>query len=251
MHKETDDTEASALRIKAYPQRIQTLILSLLIVITLLAVAIWASIVLSPPENHIGLRGSLLLGIGMTVLVLVIAIYRFGATVAENARTLELESIEQRFKGAPDRTQYVSEKARIKLESYLDRNLTQISWMYGTTLGVMALGFSIVVAGLYMASGEKPNFPVSVVASASGVLISFIGGSFLVLSRSVVSQSKNYVAILERINAIGMAKAVIDSIPIEQQDIKNQAKAHLAQQLLALYGTAPPPHAEDAASDKP
>jgi hypothetical protein len=103
----------------------------------------------------------------------------------------------------------------------------------------MVCGFGFILYGLYYAFQSSEKLPVSIVASASGVLISFIGGSLLVIYRSVLAQSKDYVVILERINAVGMAVQVIASIPESETELKNQTTAELARQLLSLYAAKP------------
>lgn len=92
--------------------------------------------------------------------------------------------------------------------------------------------------GIYQAFQAPDKLGVSIVASASGVLVSFIGGSFLLIYRSILEQSKDYVTVLERINAVGMAVQVIASIPDSGQDLKNKTTADLAKQLLGLYAAS-------------
>jgi hypothetical protein len=125
------------------------------------------------------------------------------------------------------------------LENYLDRNLAQVRSIYWLTVFVMICGFGFVLYGLYYAFQSAEKLPVSIVASASGVLISFIGGSLLLIYRAVLAQSKEYVIVLERINAVGMAVQVIASIPDSVPDLKNQTTADLARQLLTLYAAKP------------
>ena len=55
----------------------------------------------------------------------------------------------------------------------------------------------------------------------------------------MLAQSKDYVVVLERINAVGMAVQVIASIPESDADLKNKTTAELARQLLTLYATRP------------
>ena len=102
--------------------------------------------------------------------------------------------------------------------------------------------------GLFQASQNPEKLPVSIVASASGVLISFIGGSFLLIYRSILAQSKEYVTVLERINAVGMAVQVISSIPEASSELKHKTTAELAKQLLGLYANpqTPKPDSNDA-----
>lgn len=168
--------------------------------------------------------------------------------VDQQAREQKIETVEERLRAHPERPQLAWDLARVKLENYLDRNLSQVRSIYWLTLIVMFCGFGFVMYGLFQASQNPDKLPVSIVASASGVLISFIGGSFLLIYRSILAQSKEYVTVLERINAVGMAVQVIASIPEANADLKSQTKAELAKQLLSLYATSPPPHANAKSS---
>src|SRR5512147_339082 len=67
------------------------------------------------------------------------------------------------------------------LENYLDRNLSQMRSIYWLTLLAMVGGFGFVIFGLYQASQYPEKLPVSIIASASGILVSFIGGTFLLI----------------------------------------------------------------------
>jgi hypothetical protein len=103
----------------------------------------------------------------------------------------------------------------------------------------MACGFAFILFGLYRAFDDPAKLNVAMVSSASGVIISFIGGSFLLVYRSILASAKDYVTVLERINAVGMAVQVIGNIPDASTELKQGAMADLAKQLLSLYGTNP------------
>nr|WP_314577870.1 hypothetical protein [uncultured Pseudomonas sp.] len=174
----------------------------------------------------------------VTVVVstsMVLGVLAYLEFLAGEAAEEKIRDVEQRVREHPEKPQYAWDLARVKLESYLDRNLSQVQSIYWLTLIVMLCGFGFVSYGLYQVSENSEKLAVSVVASASGVLISFIGGSFLVIYRSILAQSKDYVSVLERINAVGMAVQVIATIPESDLDLKNKGKAALAVQLLKLY----------------
>ena len=170
-------------------------------------------------------------------LGIVVASYQ--KTVEEKAQQTKIADVEEQVREHPDRPQLAWDLARVKLESYLDRNLSQVRSIYWLTLFVMFFGFGLVVYGLTEAFDAPTKLSVSVVSAASGVIISFIGGSFLLIYRSILAQSKEYVTVLERINAVGMAVQVIASIPDESAQLKHQTTAELAKQLLSLYAAAP------------
>ncbi|KWN75037.1 hypothetical protein WM23_26815 [Burkholderia ubonensis] len=167
------------------------------------------------------------------------------------ARQEKVESVERRAAEHPEKPQLAWDVARTKLENYLDRNLAQVRSILWLTYLVMFAGFSLVLFGLYRALDAQNNLPVAVVGAASGVIITFIGGSFLVIYRSILEQSKGYVTVLERINAVGMAVQVLSNIPEEQAELKHKTTAQLATSLIQLYGEKPPLSATARRTRKP
>lgn len=184
--------------------------------------------------------------IGALAGLLAVGVAAYQGLAEQEAREQKIETVEQRLREHPEKPQLAWDLARVRLESYLDRNLSQVRSIYWLTLVVMLCGFGFVSYGLFQTSQNPEKFPVSIVASASGVLISFIGGSFLFIYRSILAQSKEYVTVLERINAVGMAVQVIATIPEESKELKSQSKAELARQLLTLYAQSSSPNAGDA-----
>ncbi|MGZ9712612.1 TRADD-N-associated membrane domain-containing protein [Glaciimonas sp. GNP009] len=216
-----------------------TLILIVVLVLSATLISALAQL-LGVDKKIIGIfAATLALAAGIALL----GVLSYQSLVDQQVREEKIETVEERLREHPERPQLAWDLARIKLENYLDRNLSQVRSIYWLTLIVMFCGFGFVMYGLFQASTNPDKLAVSIVASASGVLISFIGGSFLLIYRSILSQSKEYVTVLERINAVGMAVQVIASIPDTNSDLKSQTKAELAKQLLSLYAMSPPSHA--------
>lgn len=163
------------------------------------------------------------------------------ASFERAAQSVKIEAVEQRVREHPEKPQLAWDLARTKLESYLDRNLSQVRDIFWLTLVVMIAGFCLIVYGLQQSFSHPAASSVSIVASASGVLISFIGGSFLLIYKSILAQSKEYVSVLERINAVGMAVQVLASMSDESAAIRDKSTAELSKQLLAMYATTSAP----------
>lgn len=176
--------------------------------------------------------------LGVMASVLAVAVW-YSEARARRESEQKIAVIEERALEHPEKPQLAWDLARAKLESYLDRNLSQVRSIYWLTLFVMGCGFGFVLFGLLKAFDSPEKLAVSIVASASGVIISFIGGSFLFIYRSILTQSKDYVSVLERINAVGMAVQVIANIPEESATLKHNTTAELAKQLLRLYAKEP------------
>lgn len=151
----------------------------------------------------------------------------------------KIESFAQKVRDNPGETQLAWELAQAKLESYLNRNLAQVRSIYWLTIFVMVVGFGFILFGLYRAFDSPERLPVAVVASVSGILISFIGGSFLLVYKSTLGQSKEFVSVLERINAVGMAVQILETIPDEKSDLRYTTTSELAKQLLNMYSDKP------------
>ncbi len=99
----------------------------------------------------------------------------------------------------------------------------------------MVVGFALILAGAYKRFVDPDHFRASILSSVSGVVVSFIGGTFLLLYKSTMAQAKEYVTILERINAVGMSVQILDSLEDTNSDLKDETTAAIARQLLYMY----------------
>jgi nitrate reductase gamma subunit len=155
----------------------------------------------------------------------------------EKIEKQKIEDVEERVRDNPDKPEYAWDLARRKLEGFLDRNLNQVTYIFWLTTLVMICGFGLILYGVIKAYSEPANFSVSVVSAASGVMLSFIGGSFLIVYRTTMTQAASYVNVLERINAVGMAVQIASSIPDSEEKIKEKTTSELAKALLLMYST--------------
>jgi hypothetical protein len=125
--------------------------------------------------------------------------------------------------------------ARAKLEAYLDRNLSQVRAIFWLTVCVMIVGFTLIVVGISLVYRDPLALNASVLSAVSGVIVSFIGATFLTLYKSTMAQAATYVAILERINAVGMSVQILETIKQDAGTLKEQTTADIAKQLLVMY----------------
>jgi uncharacterized membrane protein len=180
--------------------------------------------------------GWLVFGVGLFVLHFIAVQQQIQTNEVE---TQDLRAAKAKAQENPDRPEFAWDLARAKLERYLDRNLYEVRAIFFLTTLVMLGGFGLVVYGLLEAFAQPATFNVSIVSAASGVLLSFIGGSFMLIYRSVLTQSANYVAILERINAVGMAVQIASTVPENVSNLRAETTAALARALLVMYETKP------------
>jgi uncharacterized membrane protein (DUF485 family) len=176
------------------------------------------------------------IAVGLAVLMFVlVVVYRNAERNAEAAA--QIEEVEQRAREHPDQPRAAWDLARIKLESYLDRNLLQVSWIYFLVLLIMVAGFVLVGLGIWHVYAAPDNFKPSVLAAVSGVVVQFIGATFLLIYKSTMEQARDYVTVLERINAVGMSIQILESIEGAEPQMRNDARSQIARDLLRMYGT--------------
>jgi len=186
------------------------------------------------PENWGGSALVNVMAILAGVILVIVVVYRSAKNKA--AATAEYEAVEQRARENPDEPSAAWDLARIKLESYLDRNLSQVSWIFVLVLLMMSVGFAMVGIGIWRVYHDPQTFAAAIVASISGIVTQFIAATFLLIYRSTMAQAKEYVMVLERINAVGMSIQILQSIEGTEPQLRNSARAELAKDLLRMYG---------------
>lgn len=141
---------------------------------------------------------------------------------------------ESRVEAEPAKAKPAWDLARATLEAYFNRNLSQIASIFWLCMMVMIAGFGIIIWGITQAILSPNVLAPAIIASASGIIIEFIGATFLFIYRSTIQQAVNYSRTLERINSVGMAMQILDTMPDETktEDLKSQTKARLVELLV-------------------
>lgn len=176
---------------------------------------------------------AVVLAIGI-IIILVIRSYQ--SVQEQNDARQEIEKVEEVARNNPDKPKATWDIARIRLESYLTRNLSQVKWIFFWTVTVMIAGFVIIGYGILKVYESPTNFEPSVLVTIVGVVTELIGATFLIIYKSTMNQAKEYVNVLERINAVGMSVQILDSIDDSAKELQNTTRAELVKELLMLYG---------------
>jgi hypothetical protein len=170
-----------------------------------------------------------------SVVVLLRAISDFRSS-AERLETSEKEIADAVSKVAeqPEKAKPAWDLARATLEAYFNRNLFQIASIFWLSVFVMIVGFGIIVWGISYAVRLPTTLGPAAIASLSGLITEFIGATFLFIYRSTIQQAINYSRTLERINSVGMAMQILDTMPDNTQpdDLKSKTKATLVELLV-------------------
>jgi hypothetical protein len=148
----------------------------------------------------------------------------------------ELNRATARVQAEPERVKPAWDLARVKFELYIDRNLSQITYIFWLSVVVMLMGFAIILFGISRAfkpvatiDSAPTTISPAVLGTLAGIITEFIGATFLFLYRSTAQQAANYMRALERINSVGMAMQILDTISGEAGDLQDHTKAELVK----------------------
>lgn len=172
-------------------------------------------------------------GIIGLILQLIAVAYEQNLSNEKNAEII----VEQEKKVAdhPNEPKLAWDLARIKLESYLNRNISQVRSIFSLSVFVMIVGFGLIIYGSIMVFKDPKNLSGSIVVAIAGLIVNFIGATFLIVYKSVMEQAKDFVNVLERINAVGMSVQIIETIKDSHLQLKEETKAELSKKLIDLY----------------
>jgi Cyanobacterial TRADD-N associated 2-Transmembrane domain len=143
-----------------------------------------------------------------------------------------VQSAELKAEQEPDKARPAWILAQTKLEAYFDRNLQQVNQVFFVAILVMFVGFAFIVTGVALSFHEGKISATEIVASGSGIITEFIGATFMVIYRSTMAQANEFMSVLERINTVGMAVQVLDSIPEAETKLKSETRARIIELLL-------------------
>ena len=207
--------------------RIRPLLLVTLIVVIIAAIA--TLIILGGKYPDVMPR--ILLSVLVPMLAVAfgyVASHRAMAPVTTPERVREIEQLAER---EPTRSKYAWDLARVKLEAYFDRNLSQVNLIFWISVAVMFVGFVFVMLSLTFTQFNTDN-TTRLVGTAAGVITESIGATFMFIYKSTMEQARAFMTTLDRINAVGMAVQILDTIPDDAVDLKNATKVELVKALL-------------------
>jgi len=120
--------------------------------------------------------------------------------------------------------------ARLTLEKYWNANLQQNGLIFVASIAASGLGFLVTVFGAWRALSGA-NISASILTAVAGGVTQIIGATFLVIYRSTADQALAFTVTLERINSVGSAWTIVESMSNDTEDARmarDTAKANLA-----------------------
>jgi hypothetical protein len=183
--------------------------------------------------NQIWLILLFIFGVGFLISIASFSPIRFHSGSFEFYKE-QIAEAESNFQAQPEKVRPAWDLARVTLEAYFNRNLGQITAIFWLSVVVMLVGFGIIIWGITQALQSQNSLAPAAITAIAGIITEFIGATFLLVYRSTVQQGMDYSKTLERINAVGMAMQILDTMPdtTPQDDLKSKTKANLVELLV-------------------
>jgi hypothetical protein len=146
----------------------------------------------------------------------------------------KIDAAEAKVESQPEKIRPAWDLARITLEAYFARNLSQSNYIFWLSVGVMLVGFGIIAWSVTQAVGRPETMLPAIIAGVAGVITEFIGATFLFVYRSTIRESADYFRALERMTVVGMALTILDTMPdtAGPDDYKHSTKTRMIDTLV-------------------
>lgn len=89
--------------------------------------------------------------LGAIAAILTIGVVAYQHALDRTQAEKKIHEVEERFRENPKQTQAAWELAQTKLESYINRNLSQVRSIFWLTTVVMLFGFALITFGVFKA----------------------------------------------------------------------------------------------------
>lgn len=152
----------------------------------------------------------------------------------ERMSSKRIRLAELRVEKEPEKSKPAWDLARVTLESYFNKNLNQVTSIFWLSVFVMLIGFGIIIWGIVLTLQFPEGNLTPMITGMAGIITEVIGATFIFIYRSTMDQAGEYTKTLERINSVGMAMQILDTIPntAKSDSLKNSTKAKLVEGLM-------------------
>lgn len=101
---------------------------------------------------------------------------------------------------------------------YYERNLRSSGWLLMITACVIVAGICLIGYGIIIVYNDPEKLSYSAIPVLGGAVTTFIGSTLLVVNKSLMDQGKEYAESLQRVNNIGIALSILESISSDEKD---------------------------------
>jgi hypothetical protein len=153
-------------------------------------------------------------------------IYYYHTIIKQRELQAKQDALQRQVKEGKEASP-VWELAQLTLTKYYTRNLSQNNWIFYVSVSVMIAGFALVLYGIALAYDNPKNILVTTISAGSGVIVQFIGATFLVIYKSTISQSIEYTASLQKVSTVGTSIKILDSIKEDETEDMRKDKEYI------------------------
>lgn len=139
------------------------------------------------------------------------------------------EEIKKEEKEQPDKIKPTWEYGKVELMEQLEVTKKQIRITFWCSLIAIIFGLVLIFKIIITQNLDKD---ISILGIIGGVIVEFIGATFLFMYKSLISQLNENLKILERLNFVGIGIKILDTLESENKEEVNSAKMKLAQQII-------------------
>ena len=178
----------------------------------------------------------------VTIILLIFTISSFYIYMQAKAQAKKLEqrifeNIHKAEKGVesqPEKARPAWDLSRVYLDAYFNRNINQITYIFWFSVFVMFVGFGVIIWGVSQAIQFPTLIMPAGITVGAGIITDFVGTTFILIYRSTLNQALSYTKALERMNTVGMAMQILDTMPDEAKsdNLKDKTKAILVELLV-------------------
>jgi hypothetical protein len=153
----------------------------------------------------------------------------------------KLEAAVAKIEKHPEKARPTWDLATVTLNTYFNRNLAQITYIFWLSIGAIIVGFFVILWGVVQSVANPVVIAPAIITVSAGVVTEFLGATFILIYKSAIQQAVGYAEALERINSVGMAMQILDTMPDGKNGarLKNETKAALVKLLVTQAHTVP------------
>lgn len=148
---------------------------------------------------------------------------------SNNKSSEQQEELKKEEKEQPDKIKPTWEYGKIELMEQLEVTKKHIRVTFWCSIFAIIGGLFLIFKITIIQDLDRD---ISILGAIGGVIAEFIGGTLLLMYKSLISQLNENLKILERLNFVGIGIKILDTIESDDKEEVNSAKMKLAQQII-------------------
>lgn len=139
------------------------------------------------------------------------------------------EKIKEEELKNPEKIKPVLDYAKIELQEQISIIRKHIDRVFVASIIFLIIG--VITFLIVIFKKDIPN-KIAIITTTGGVMTEIVGGIFLIMYKSLISQLNENLKILERFNIIGVGSKIIDTLETNNIEEINKLKISLAEKII-------------------